>query len=115
MSDTFSNPMNLNGSPGPGRSHTLIDKRPPPAAPLRNMAVDMGAHLVVVTALTLAMAEAFARLVEDGEFENFLAAFAAQGGKMAAQYPPPVQNAVAEQLGSLTAQLRAARECSHAG
>jgi hypothetical protein len=115
MSDTFNNAMNFSGTPGPGRPHTLIDKRPPPATPVRNVAVDMGAHLVVVTALTLAMAEAFARSVDDGEFENFLAAFAAQGGKMARQYQPPVQNAVAEQLGSLTRQLRAVRERSHVG
>jgi hypothetical protein len=96
--------------------HNLIDPRiGKPGAPARNVAVDMGAHLVVVTALTLAMAEAFARSVDDGEFEKFLAAFAAQSGKMAAQYPPPVQNAVAEQRGTLTAQLRVARECGHAG
>jgi hypothetical protein len=90
--------------------HNLIDPRiGKPGAPARNVAVDMGAHLVVVTALTLAMAEAFARSVDDGEFEKFLAAFAAQSGKMAAQY------AVAEQRGTLTAQLRVARECGHAG
>jgi hypothetical protein len=115
MSDKFNNAMNFNATPGPGRSDTLIDKRPPPAAPVRNVAVDMGAHLVVVTALALAMAEAFARSVDDGEFEKFLAALAAQGGKMATQYPPPVQNAVAGQLGSLTPQLRAARERGHDG
>lgn len=115
MSDKFNNVMNFNGAPGPGQSHTLIDRRPPPAAPVRNVAVDMGVHLVVVTALTLAMAEAFARSVDDGEFEKFLAAFAAQAGKMATQYPLPVQNAVAEQRGSLTAQLRATRERGHVG
>jgi hypothetical protein len=96
--------------------HNLIDARiGKPGAPPRNVAVDMGAHLVVVTALTLAMAEAFARSVDGGEFEMLLAAFAAQSGKMAAQYPPPVQNAVADQLDTLTAQLRAARGDSHAG
>jgi hypothetical protein len=116
MSDKFNNAMNFNGALKPARSHALIDKRPPPpAAPVRNVAVDMGVHLVLVTALTLAMAEAFARSVDDGEFEKFLAAFAAQGGKMATQYSPPVQNAVAEQRGSLTAQLRAARERGHVG
>jgi hypothetical protein len=96
--------------------HNLIDARiGKPGAPARNVAVDMGAHLVMVTALTLAMAEAFARSVDDGEFEKFLAAFAVQSGKMAVPYPPPVQNAVAEQLGTLTAQLRAARERGHVG
>ncbi len=96
--------------------HNLIDHPPAPGGvTVRNVAVDMGAHLVVVTALTLAMAEAFARAVDDGEFAKFLAAFAAQSGKMAAQYPPPVQNAVAAQYDTLTAQLRAARVHGHGG
>jgi hypothetical protein len=85
---------------------TLIGPPPQRAPAQSSPQADMAAHIVVVTAMTLAMARIVAVNSEPEQLENFLAGFQAQCDKLAAQYGPAVVALAQKTCGEMTAQLR---------
>ena len=75
-------------------------------SPRPNPQADMAAHIVVVTAMTLAIAKIVAVNCDDPEMENFLANFQQQCDKMGDQYSPAVLALAQKTCADITMQLR---------